>query len=173
MVQFIELLISPKPTRITISWKGWHSAVVSRHKTLYKSVCWQSLRETAGKETLYFHNQKKQVYCRADFWHERNLLCCYLLSCLYCLLRRCQCLAKETKWHPHCQARWEERVLPNISPVTSNCPLFQQKWPALAFKTSVQPDYWWQGPRDLPACLPAPASFELQLQIHCTYWNGM
>lgn len=22
----------------------------------------------------------------------------------------------------------------------------------LAFKTSVQPDYWWQGPRDLPAC---------------------
>lgn len=26
----------------------------------------------------------------------------------------------------------------------------------LAFKTSVQPDYWWQGPRDLPACLHQP-----------------
>lgn len=25
------------------------------------------------------------------------------------------------------------------------------KWSALAFKTSVQADYWWQGPRDLPA----------------------
>lgn len=30
------------------------------------------------------------------------------------------------------------------------------KWSALAFKTSVQPDYWWQGPRDLPACLHQP-----------------
>lgn len=26
------------------------------------------------------------------------------------------------------------------------------KWSALAFRTSVQSDYWWQGPRDLPAC---------------------
>lgn len=35
--------------------------------------------------------------------------------------------------------------------------LLRHKWPALAFETSVQPDFWWQGPRRL-ACLPACTS---------------
>lgn len=82
------------------------------------------------------------------FLHTKNS---YSVSCLHCL-GVSPCMAKEATLHPDHQARWEECVFPTFPPVTFNCPLFQQQWPALAFKTSVQPDYLWQGPRDLPAC---------------------
>lgn len=44
----------------------------------------------------------------------------------------------------------------NLTPASPSGPVPQQKWPALACETSVQPECCWRGPRDLPA----PASFQ-------------
>lgn len=68
---------------------------------------------------------------------------------LLCLVQTCQCLGVSPK-----KPKQEECVFAHFPHVTSNGLLLQHKWPALAFETSVQPDFWWQGPRR-PACLPS------------------
>lgn len=81
---------------------------------------------------------------------------------------------KSSVIHTDCQARWGARVFPSFFPVTCNCLQLQQKWQMVcAGIQNICAARLLVARPQRPACLPAPASFELQIQIHCTYWNGM
>lgn len=81
---------------------------------------------------------------------------------------------KSSVIHTDCQARWGAQVFPSFFPVTCNCLQLQQKWQMVcAGIQNICAARLLVARPQRPACLPAPASFELQIQIHCTYWNGM
>lgn len=96
--------------------------------------------------------------------YQKYVKLCYFIT--VSILQRCPLLAKDTNWQSICHHLWDVRRGGKlVSCQTSLQSLLTAlsfsrsgKWSALAFETSVQPDYWWQGPRDLPACLPACTS---------------